>query len=120
MAKFLVVDDEPVLQYLYREILQLKGHEILGEAYNGNDCINKIKNDQLHPDFILMDHRMPRKNGLDAMKELLVHDPKLRVIFLSADDSVEEEVLSAGAVLFLKKPFTLDTFENILEQLMDD
>ncbi len=48
------------------------------------------------PDIILMDHRMPKKNGIEASKEILKINGKTKIIFLSADSSIKEEVLSIG------------------------
>lgn len=106
-----------MLLHLYRVILEMNGHEVLGEAFNGHECIESIKHRKLDPDFILLDHRMPIKNGLDTMKELLKIKPDLKIIFLSADVAIKETAYSEGAVGFIEKPFDLSTFFKSIEKL---
>ena len=66
------------------------------------------------PDIILMDHRMPIKNGIETLREILRIDNLSKVIFMSADTSVKEEALSLGAISFKDKPFTAKRLiENI-------
>lgn len=122
MAKFFIVDDEPILHELYRDILEMEGHKVEGQAYNGKDCIDKLilsKNHKSYnPDIILMDHRMPIKNGLETTKELLEKNPKLKIVFLSADISAKEMAISTGSVGFIKKPFNLHSFYSSIDELL--
>jgi len=119
MAKIFIVDDEPILHELYRDILSMNGHEISDEAYNGDECVNKLNNANPQPDLILMDHRMPIMNGIEATKKLLKSNPELKIIFVSADITVKEEALSMGAVEFIKKPFTISTLFKSIDNLFE-
>jgi len=65
------------------------------------------------PDVILMDYRMPLKDGIKATKEILEVDPEARILFVSADDTVKEEAIAVGAC-----GFRLKTFE--IEELIKD
>lgn len=78
-----------------------------------------IVNNGLEPDFILMDHRMPVKNGLEATKELLKSKPNLKIIFVSADISIKNKALEAGALDFIKKPFDLKTLFERLDKISE-
>jgi FixJ family two-component response regulator len=102
-------------------MLEIKGHTVIGNAYNGNDCISKLINPKNNgaPDFVLMDHRMPIKDGLATTLELLEINPNLKIIFVSADVTIKDRAISAGAVEFLKKPFGLNSFYNIIDNLMN-
>jgi two-component system chemotaxis response regulator CheY len=126
MSTFFIVEDEPVLLEIYSNILQLKGHEVVGRASDGLECINifsKMKandiNKSTNPDFILMDHRMPIKDGLETMKELLTMEPNLKIIFVSADTSVKTEALSIGAVDFIAKPFNMSSLFRSIDKLTE-
>jgi CheY-like chemotaxis protein len=112
------VEDEPILHELYHVLLEIKGHEIIGGACNGADCLKKISKLMAHPDFIIMDHQMPVKNGIDTMKELLKINPDLKIIFISADKSKRDEALSLGAVTFIEKPFNMQIFFNSISQVV--
>ena len=85
-----------MLHELYKEILGFKDHRILAEAFNGLECIEFVNHKNLTPDVIIMDHRMPVKNGLETTVELLKEKPNLKIVFVSADASIEEEAKSAG------------------------
>ena len=110
--KIFIVEDEPDLLDLYIEILELEGNEIVCTARNGAEAITSFQNLQERPDVIIMDHRMPIKNGLEAAKEILDLDPDVKVIFASADQNVMDEALEIGALRFLKKPFDIDALIN--------
>ena len=104
----LIVDDELFIVELYRDILQLRGYKVLGTAFDGEEAIRKYGNSDEKPDVIIMDHRMPVMNGVEATREILRSNPTQKVIFVSADVLVEKEAREAGAVEFLPKPFRMD------------
>lgn len=60
------------------------------------------------PKIILMDYRMPIKNGIEASKEILQMNGNTKIIFTSADKSIKDEALSIGAFCFKDKPFTVE------------
>ena len=71
MIKIFIVDDDESLQRLYKLILKEAGFEVIETAINGKEAIEKYNKLEIKPDIILMDHRMPGKNGLDSMVEIL-------------------------------------------------
>jgi len=108
MTSVLIVDDEVFIVELYRDILQLRGYKVVGTAFDGEEALRKYKNANDKPDVIIMDHRMPVMNGVQATKEIMRMNPRQKVIFVSADVLVEKEARDAGAVEFLPKPFRMD------------
>ena len=122
MIKILIVDDDQSLQRLYGLILKEAGFAIIDTAINGKDAIEKYTNLEGKLDLILMDHRMPIKNGLDAMVEILKINKKEKIIFASADISVKQKAISLGAVAFLDKPFKMQqlliTIQKIVKELI--
>ncbi|MBD3343224.1 MAG: response regulator [Candidatus Lokiarchaeota archaeon] len=94
------------LQRLYRMILETSGFQVLGAANNGEEAVNFYINFQEKPDIILMDHRMPIKNGVETTKEIIKISNHSKIIFTSADKTIKNEALSIGAVSFLEKPFS--------------
>ena len=60
---------------------------------------------------------MPVKNGLDTTIEILAINPDAKIIFISADYTVREKALKAGAIAFLEKPIDFNTLFNIIEKL---
>ncbi len=108
MTSVLIVDDELFIVELYRDILQLRGYKIVGTAFDGEEAVRKYSATPEKPDVIIMDHRMPVMNGVQATREIVRMNPKQKVIFVSADVMVEREAREAGAVDFLPKPFRMD------------
>ena len=85
-------------------------------ANNGEEAISKCQTFNPKPDLIIMDHRMPIKNGLEATKEILKLDKSARIIFASADKSIKSEALSTGALMFKEKPFSISDLLDSIEK----
>jgi len=88
-------------------VLGMSGFDVIGEAKNGEEAVSLYITFPKKPDIILMDHRMPIKNGIEATKQILNINKKSRIIFTSADNSIKQEALSIGAKYFLDKPFSI-------------
>jgi len=120
MVNILIVEDDHSLRLLYEKALSLKGYNVIGSAKDGEEAVKLYKDFKNKPDIILMDHRMPIKNGIEATKEILANssENKPKIIFASADKTIKETALSIGAISFKDKPFTLEKlFNNIKKAL---
>lgn len=120
MIKIFIVDDDQSLQRLYGLILREAGFEILDTAINGKDAIEKYNKFEAKPDLILMDHRMPIKNGLDAMTEILQINMYEKVILASADITVKQKAISLGACAFLDKPFKMQKLLTTIQKVVTE
>lgn len=120
MAKTIfIVEDDPDLLVLYRIMIERnKKCTILDMATNGQEAIEKYKRFNKKPDLIIMDHRMPVKNGIEASKEILEFDKNAEILFVSADISVREEALKIGAIGFLEKPSTMNELLEGIEKVL--
>ncbi|NLF10309.1 MAG: response regulator [Anaerolineaceae bacterium] len=118
--KILVADDEPEVVDLVRMMLEWQGgYRVLG-AGDGEEALARARSDS--PDLILLDVRMPRKNGLDALHDLKA-DPALAsvpVIMLSVVTTYPEvqSALRQGAVAYLPKPFELKEMVRLVERVL--
>ncbi len=113
----LIVDDELFIVELYRDILQLRGYRVLATAFDGEEAVRRYSTSEEKPDVIIMDHRMPVMNGVEATREILRSNPTQKIIFVSADVLVEKEAREAGAVEFLPKPFRMDDLIEKMERV---
>lgn len=104
MATVMIVDDDDFLHKIFKRILTLDGHEVVAQAYDGQEAIDIYSKLDVKPDIILMDQRMPVMNGIESTSALLKIDPDALIVFVSADESVTEETTAAGASGFLVKP----------------
>jgi two-component system chemotaxis response regulator CheY len=105
MARILVADDASFMRQMIREIIEMEGHEVVGEATDGVEAVDEYK--RLQPDLVTMDIVMPRRSGIDAVRGILELDPSARVVMCSAlgQESLVNEALEAGARGFIVKPF---------------
>ncbi len=105
----MIVDDEESIQFLFKEGLSLKGHEVIGAAYNGEEALDLLIKTGIKPDIIILDHRMPIKNGIETLKEIKENNiaPQAKIFFISADMSVKALVEKIGVSEFINKPFSL-------------
>ncbi|MFI9209491.1 response regulator [Streptomyces sp. NPDC053253] len=106
----LVADDDEVTRSGLRTLLAAQpGIEVVGEAADGVEVVEQAR--RLRPDVVLMDVRMPRRNGIDATRHLLAEPvdsdgaapPKVVVITTFENDDYVTAALSAGASGFVLK-----------------
>ncbi|MFX1252371.1 MAG: response regulator transcription factor [Promethearchaeota archaeon] len=116
-CKIFIVEDDPYMVELYRKMVRFDPRfRIVGIAYNGEDAVEDLKTLEEPPDVVIMDHRLPLKTGVEATKEILALNPKIKIVFASADRGAREDAIKIGAVNFLQKPFSLRSlFESILQ-----
>lgn len=120
-AGILIVDDEEKILEMLSLSLEIADYKVY-TANNGRDAINKYKKLRQSIDIVLLDMIMPEFSGKETFWELKALDPDIKVI-LSTGYSQEggaQEILDAGAVGFVKKPFhipeLIDMFEKVLKR----
>ncbi|GGF96836.1 response regulator [Paenibacillus aceti] len=106
--RILIVDDAAFMRMMVRDILTKNGFEVVGEAQDGAQAIEKYK--ELHPDLVTMDITMPEMDGIAALKEIKQIDPNAKVIMCSAmgQQAMVIDAIQAGAKDFIVKPFQSD------------
>jgi two-component system, chemotaxis family, chemotaxis protein CheY len=105
MARVLVVDDAAFMRKLLSDALCAGGHEVVGEAANGMEAIERYQ--ELRPELTTLDITMPEKDGLEALREIIALDPAARIVMCSAlgQESKVLESIKLGARDFVVKPF---------------
>lgn len=106
--KVLIVDDAAFMRMMIKDILSKNGFEVVGEANDGNQAIEKYK--ELSPDLVTMDITMPDKDGITALKEIKAMDSDAKIIMCSAmgQQAMVIDAIQAGAKDFIVKPFQAD------------
>ncbi len=119
MAHILVAEDERDIRELIAFTLTFSGHQIT-QAANGAEVLELVQ--QVMPDLILMDVRMPKMTGYDACRTLTtMNDVKhIPVVFLSAKGQDEEVQtgLESGAIDYILKPFAPDELTRRVTELL--
>lgn len=113
--KCLVVEDAVFLREVYHYSLRNTPYEIVDEAKDGLEAVEKIKT--LKPDIIILDLVLPLKNGFDVLKELSTISSNSRVLVISSLDDEKDisRAKSLGAIEYLTKPFTKKQLLDALE-----
>lgn len=117
ITSIFIVEDDKSIQTLYHKFLDLYGFHVAGTASNGEEAVRKFKSFEKKPDLILMDHRMPVKDGLEATKEILSIKRNANIIFASADKTVRKEAEKLGIIGFLEKPFSLEVLMEYIKNM---
>lgn len=120
MATLMLVDDEASIIEVYRNILEIRSHEVVAEASDGDEALLIYCSLERKPDVILMDHRMPRSNGIIAMKNIQMINPIQSIIFVTADYDAAKFAMGQGAHSFIMKPFRMDALFNAIEVALAD
>ena len=119
MARILVAEDEHDIRELIAFTLTFAGHEIT-QAPNGAEAVKLAQ--QVKPDLIMMDVRMPRMTGYEACRVMKDMDDikDIPVVFLSAkgqDDEIQTGI-DAGAIAYILKPFAPEELTTQVTELL--
>jgi len=101
-------------------LLEACGYTVIGKAKNGQEAVDMYRSFSNKPDVIIMDHRMPVKDGIEATKEILQINPKAKIIFASADNSVKEYAQMIGVISFKNKPFSNELLIKNIEKALQN
>jgi DNA-binding NarL/FixJ family response regulator len=105
MISIVIVDDQVLFAESLKNILEMRTRDIrvIGLAYNGDQAIEVVN--ARRPDIVLMDVRMPGKDGVQAAKALLDRHPEINIVMLTTfdDDAYVHEALRYGVVGYLLK-----------------
>lgn len=117
MARVMIADDSDAIRLVLQDILSIGNHEIVAEAVNGADAIEKFS--QVVPDVLLLDLAMPKKDGLTVVKEVMAKHPQAKIILITASDNqnVINECLKLGASAFISKPFDFDYVLKLISSI---
>jgi two-component system chemotaxis response regulator CheY len=101
----MIVDDSLHSRLILRDLLMSHGFSVVGEASNGGQAIELYE--QINPDLVMVDARMPDMDGVCAIREILHRNPEALTIVCagSGEKTSVVEAMSAGAVDFCAKPY---------------
>jgi len=104
----LIADDAAFMREMLREILTGAGFRVVAEAEDGVQAVASYREHQ--PDLVTLDIVMPRKSGIDTLREIREADPNACVVMCSAlgQEALVMEALDAGARDYVVKPFRAD------------
>jgi response regulator NasT len=101
--RVLICEDEGLTVLKLRRLLTAAGHEVVGEAKDGEQCLALAE--EVTPDLVLMDVKMPGMDGIEATRRLMDRHP-MPIVMLTAysNDETVRSATEAGACAYLVKP----------------
>ena len=117
--KILIADDHKITRDGLSALIEKQANmEVIGEADNGRIAVELV--DQLNPDVIIMDIRMPDLNGIDATRQILSNSPGSKIIALSmySDSRYVKGMLQAGVSGYLVKSCAFDELVNAINAVV--
>ena len=112
----LVADDDATHREVLRTLLEEWGYAVR-EAVDGEHAVALCREQPF--DLVLMDVRMPKKSGLEALKEIKVHNPAVPVLIMTAFSEVAAavEAIKSGAYDYLTKPLDFEKLKVVLRNV---
>jgi DNA-binding NtrC family response regulator len=118
MAKILVIDDEKSIRDTLKEILEYEDHSV-DLAADGEEGLEQFKNNKY--DIVLLDIKMPKKDGIEVLEELFGVANDVPVIMISGHGNIDTAVesIKKGAYDFIEKPLDLNRLLVTIRNAMD-
>ncbi|MCK0173309.1 ANTAR domain-containing response regulator [Mycolicibacterium sp. F2034L] len=112
--RVLIAEDEALIRMDLAEMLRDEGYDIVGEAGDGQEAVELAEN--LKPDLVIMDVKMPRRDGIDAASEIAAKRIAPIVILTAfSQRELVERARDAGAMAYLVKPFNVNDLIPAIE-----
>lgn len=117
-TKIMLVDDSSYMRGVLKNILKKAGYDTFVEASDGAAAVEAYGRE--NPDLVLMDIVMPKKNGIEALREIKESDENAHVVMVSAvgQDVIMDEARRAGAEGFIVKPFQPDQVHEAVGRVL--
>lgn len=118
MAKVLIVDDEKSIRRTLRDILEFEKYDV-DEAADGMECLVKVQREKY--DVIILDIKMPKMDGMEALDRIQLLAPDVPVVMISGHANIDTavEAVKKGAFDFISKPPDLNRMLITLRNAMD-
>lgn len=114
----MIADDSSFLRNLLRSILEMGGFTVVAEAADGAEAVEKYR--EHRPAVTIMDIIMPRKNGIEATREIVALNGEAKVVMCSTVSGEELAIAArwAGARDVIPKPFTAEQVREVVGRLI--
>ncbi|MCC5912369.1 MAG: sigma-54-dependent Fis family transcriptional regulator [Clostridiaceae bacterium] len=115
--KILIIDDEKNMRWAIKNALK-KEEYIIYEGENGIEAVEKFQ--EISPDIVLMDFKMPKMNGLEALCKIKEIDEETPIIMITAHGTMDSaiEAMKLGALDYIAKPFDIEELKVIIKKAL--
>ena len=118
-STILITDDSILARKQLKDIISTLGTPVFVEATDGQSAIDKYK--EVHPDLVFLDIVMPKKDGNDAIRDIMEFDPEATIIIASSvgTQSQLKNALEAGAKDFIQKPLDKEQVLAVVKRFLE-
>ncbi len=115
--RILVVDDEPEMCHLIKQILKREGYQI-DVSFSGIEALQKIKSFNYH--LLLTDLEMPEVDGIELTRKAKKQNPEIRVIMVTGNATVDADIRSLRHKIdgYIRKPFNISKLRKVVRQTL--
>ena len=114
--KLLIVEDDENQRRLYEITFKRDGYDVV-VASDGTEAMEKARTDK--PDLIVMDIRMPRRDGIDAMQKILGEDKQVPIIINTAYPSHQQNFMTWAADAYVIKSADLSKLRETVKEVLE-
>lgn len=117
--KILVAEDEPELLRFYKVLLEDLGYDVV-TAKDGQECLDAYRvgmDTKGGFDLVILDHRMPRMNGMEVANEIAAMTPSQKLLMITAYAGVLDLTNKPENMIIMSKPFDIDELALIIKKL---
>lgn len=118
--KVMIVDDHSLIREGLKQLLEFDGSiEVVGEASNGIECLEKI--DSVHLEVLLLDINMPEKNGIEVLKEMKEKESPIKVLILTVHNELEylTQAVDIGVDGYILKDSESSELKKAIQSVLD-
>lgn len=117
--RVMICDDHALFRRGLIMVLESEeGMDVVGEAEDGEEAIRKVE--ELAPDVVLMDVRMPRVSGIEATRQIAEVNPTAKILMLTVSDEEDDlyDAIKAGATGYLLKEISIEEVANAIRAVV--
>lgn len=118
--KVMLADDHVLMREGIRQLLEFDGSiEVIGEANDGIECLKKLP--EINPQVLLLDINMPKKNGIEVLKEIREKNINVKVLVLTVHDEIEYllEAIDIGVDGYIMKDSESTELKKAIDTIID-
>ncbi len=115
--RVLVVDDEPEMCHLIKQILKREGYQV-DVSFSGIEALQMIKSFNYH--LLLTDLEMPEVDGIELTRKAKKQNPEIRVIMVTGNATVDADIRSLRHKIdgYIRKPFNISKLRKVVRQTL--
>ena len=104
----MIVEDDSLIQQLYAEFLKKKGYDVIAVASDGAKAVSIYERLKDKPDVVILDFRLPTKNGLEVSKEIMAYNNQTDILMISGDPTFDKQAVLSKGIYLMQKPVELN------------